>query len=80
MVRLGKQCWPGRMVSMPVLWAQTLVYLSSASSNSYQGHRLQEAFASASILGIIFRCDGSEIPTRCFVPAGCRALEGAALG
>lgn len=44
-MRLGKRCWPGRMVSMPVLWAQTLVYLSSASPYSYPGHRLQEAFA-----------------------------------
>lgn len=30
---------------MAVLWAQTLVHLSSASPCSYPGHRLQEAFA-----------------------------------
>lgn len=44
-MRLGKRCRPGMMLSMPVLWAQTLVCLSGASPKSYLGHRPQEAFA-----------------------------------
>lgn len=41
----GECCWPGVLLSVPGLWAQTVMGLSRASPESYLGHRPWTAFA-----------------------------------